>query len=389
MNRELKTNIFIKRPDISFHLIFCFLDLRELAIIAQCSHDFRRMVTNRSFLNMYSYEKDVTISSTNKLYLLSSSSFKHAIQNIDCVMHLVPQEFNILDDLCFCFPKLTTLTISIKPQLDIHFVNISAISQLRNLESLAMNFHVNVEDCPKIHPMFIDKIRLLPAIRILKVYDLFIFFDYHYETFGLENLRRLCAQPGAPKYLTTLCLFDGDFISDHQVEECAQLLEKLPSLNSIELRKIGNMRFPKLLAKWVTHIDVYNRQFPDTSDLIYFNRLDFIELNDCSISCTDLKQIITVHANRLETLRLWNVCTTQASFLDTIITFDTISQCIALTNLHIVKCRGLVESEFHLLNKCRKIKQILIHNCGFTIEQKNALEIRSNTFPLLTRCEIH
>jgi hypothetical protein len=49
-------NYFTKTPDISYHLIFCFLSLEELCLIAQCSKEWKRLVTAPSFLNMFPNE---------------------------------------------------------------------------------------------------------------------------------------------------------------------------------------------------------------------------------------------------------------------------------------------------------------------------------------------
>jgi hypothetical protein len=437
-------------PDISFHLIFCFLEPKELTLIAQCSRDFKRMVTNRSFINMYSCDEyQFKISSANTLNSLSSSPFNHLVQDIQFYIdlplestlktlltsfsrlkqlklmgpryngqqishikqHQAPllslHELNIylfhsqhahfLDEICFFFPKLTKLVIVCCNSNSFESMNISAIINLKCLETLMMNF--NGLNFFSIHETIIDTVRLLPALRVLDVQDLFVFHNSFGLSNGLVNLRRLCAQPGAPTALskislafTTLKLFQVGDINGHQHIECAELLSTLPSLESIELNELyGNIDIPRSLAKWTTRIDVHHRGFigTDICNLLDFKRINHICLKSCTLGSQRLESLITFNAPRLKTLIISNLgWENQVNA----ISFVTISQCTELVILSIQNSAGLVASEFHFLNQCSKLKEIQIYFCSLrredlTLEQQKSLNLRSSTFPSLTKCD--
>jgi hypothetical protein len=360
MNRELKY-ILPTRPDISFQLIFCFLDLKELTLIAQCSQDFRRMVTNRSFLNMIqNIDFDV------------SSAPKNSIASIIC-------QFKLLR-------RLRLYNIKTKD------IDISSIVQLKHLEILI----IRVVSCIN-HKIIIDTVRLLPALRILDVQGLFDFntIDHFYEFIGMTNLRLLCAQPGAPSSLTTIGSFGND-LSENQKIECAQLLERLPVFDTLEFDNDDHeysSPISILFSKWVTQIIFQNRKFVDSdiSALLYFNRINYIHLSHCSITNTLLKQLVTANVSRLKTLKLFNFVLNEDV---NSISFKTISKCTELVILDLWNCGGLCSRELHLLNQCKKLNEIEICNCGLKMEnlslkQKKILKLRSHTFPSLTKCEIY
>jgi hypothetical protein len=43
-------------PDISYHLIYCFLSLKELTLVGQCGKTWNRLVTEPSFLNLFRHQ---------------------------------------------------------------------------------------------------------------------------------------------------------------------------------------------------------------------------------------------------------------------------------------------------------------------------------------------
>jgi hypothetical protein len=376
-------------PDISFHLVFGFLNLKELTLISQCSHNFRRMATNQSFLNMFSHDNIIKIYDTNTFNSLVASPFKHIIRNIKFGDH--SSLIKSLSSLISQTKLLRKLKLVIYTD---DIATLSAIGQLKHLEILIMK--LDPYDPDPNHEIIIDTIRLLPALRVLDVQRLFDFnsvLDKHCDaTIGMTNLRRLCVQPGAPSSLTTICSFDNN-LSEIQQIECAQLLEKLPVLDKLDfLFDEGDCFIPILLAKWVTCFIFEYHDFFKTgiSGLLNFNRIIYIDLTDCSIQDAMLQQLVTAHASRLKTLKLSNF---DSDNLVMIISFETISKCSELNTLVLHHCFGLRSSEIHLLNQCKKLKEILLHDCGLkmedlTAENQKALGLRSTTFPSLTRCEI-
>jgi hypothetical protein len=430
----------MQRPDISFQLIFCFLNLQELSNIAQCCKEYRRMSTSKSFINMYSNTVSVVdIKQEYEWASLVSSPFKNIVENVAhccvypnmismftqlnrlkkldlyistgaafeqighfkptpllslCELYVAfrekPDFYSFLRDICLFYPKLTKLDIEIIQRPD--QLNISAICQMQHLEVLRLNF--NYENFHQFHAIIIDTVRLMPALKILNVNELFCFHNSngHLPSSGLVNLRRLCEKPGAPPSLTTILHFDGDLIGN-QLIECAQLLENLSSLKSIELIKIGNLSsMPISLAKWVTRVKIRSRNFFnfDIDALLHFNRMNSIDLIYCSLSIyTMLSQIITFNASRLKKLGIRHL-----RFEPSTISFDTISRCKELETLYLENCGGLLASEFHLLHQCSKLKFIRILFChlemnDLTIQQQKSLEIGSSVFPSLKQCTLY
>jgi hypothetical protein len=75
-------------PDISYHLIFCFLSLKELTCIAQCNKEFTRLVTESSFLNMFHFQGVLNINRQMQIQSASQSPLRSVIVNIKMDIYL-------------------------------------------------------------------------------------------------------------------------------------------------------------------------------------------------------------------------------------------------------------------------------------------------------------
>jgi hypothetical protein len=428
-------------PDISFHLIFCFLSVRELSIILQCSHDFKRLVTQKSFISMYSSssENEILAIKDSQLSLLEASLFKPIVKNIEfqcdssldvlwmltkftslkkmilcneteksCHPRWIPYKPHILNSLqelymnfnytfnsrSFAnklfnsfsyFPNLKKLEVEFHATNYFAGFYMSTISQLQKLKSLRMRFIQS--NFRRIYEIIIDSVRLLPELEVLDIDGLFPFKN---TDDGMINLRRLCAQPGPPPALKTIGLFREKIPRHYQVE-FVELLKQLPSFDRIDYTLLSNAdSFPIYLSLWIQKMIIFDTLFIDVdiSKLGLFNRLSSIILTNCSISKVLFTQFIETHASRLEELEVDN---TLLCSLD-IISFRTISLCTNLVHLHISNCRHLLASEFHFLNECKNLRKIVIYRCGFiyhdlSADQKLALQLPSEVFPKLTICQ--
>jgi hypothetical protein len=414
-------------PDISFHLIFCFLTLKELTLISQCSHQFKRMVTNPSFLKMYSRDEILYLLGIGNLSLLINSPINKTIQNIKyigeytlnmlpsitqisnlktlrleqplddsqnfttllpCFNHPIPlQSLNELyilirygrpDNNCLfqsfsLFPNLHTLNI-IFNICEFDSIEISNIVQLQKLQKLKLS---SPRPSGKNIQIIIDTVRLLPSLRVLDVHNLF-------TKEPLMSLRKLCAQPGAPPSLRKICSM---YNLSEDPEESARLLEQLTELDSIEVDFVDSLPIPNCFSRWMCHISIYNRVFQenDVKNLVLLKRINFLQLNNCSINNEMLNELLCANASRRIKKLILNYMN------NSIISFQILSKLTEITHLHLISVRGtFLESEFHLLYNCKKLEEIIIINSGFhwvslNFDQKQELIIPSKILPSLKK----
>jgi hypothetical protein len=397
-------------PDISFHLVFCFLTLKELSFITRCSREFRRLSTTQSFINMFfsSCEEEIQIQNSYNLHSILVSPFKNQVKHIEYygdfaskkVLQLFTQflklkkiklvylENHVVQNQNFekisSFNNFTMsslqdlwvefdLDIGFDRYIVVHFLdslshfptslkefhmkiyppafknvivnNISNISQFQQLEILQLKIVLISSTCDTI----IDTVRRLPLLRILHVDKLF---------HNVMNVRRLCAQPGAPPALKQISSFNG-LGSTMQQNECAQLLLQLPSLERIQMKIWFPHPIPISLVQWVSDLSLEEWHFNDDfiTNLSLFKKIDSIHLLNCRL-----------------------------------VSFSSISQCTELTHLKLHRCSGLLASEFHLLYNCSKLETIQISFCdlenNLTQEQTASLKLPSQVFPALQQCKI-
>jgi hypothetical protein len=362
-------------PDISFHLIFCFLKLKELPHIEQCCHRFKRLVTNESFLKMFSssHQEEVIILPTNKKNdsrrwnLLIASPFQSLVQNVE----LYYNDFSLEEALPLFeqFKHLHNLNLNY-----IRFENInqfSSISQLKKLETLRITFnHIYSFQCLEY---IIEIVRALPELLVLDVEELF-------GIYKVENIRLLCAQPGAPFKLTTIKSITSHKLDHQNQKEISDLFQQLPALCAIEL-KGWCYSLPQHLAKWVNriHFDDYEDDDHDIETFEIFNRIESITIIEFCISSLGLEKLIRTNFSRLKHLTFERGLAT--------LSFTLISKCTELIVLNISHCnRGLISSEFHLLNNCTKLKELRLHKCGINLSEQQ--KATSKLFLSLRICQV-
>jgi hypothetical protein len=406
-NKRKRQEAFQKSiPDISFHLVFCFLNLKELILISQCSHNFKRLVTRQSFINMYPNKQTIKIFNTDSLFLMSSSKFQHTINHIELTGVFAFSIIRLFASLTHL--KKLTLTYKYDAFIQQQIINedLDQIQSNSLLQDLCIKFNP-IQHIPKVFESFslfpnltkldmtygsqnhfnieiqMQNVRLLPALQVLDAREL---FKMH-QTSGLDNLRRLCAQPGAPTALKIIRSFIGT-IPDSNIEECAQLLQQLPTLDEIDYSIFMDNSIPTPLARWTRGLRVSHRYFlnSDMNSLTHFKKIESICLSSCTISEAKVTQLLTMYKTGLKYLTVID---------HSKLSFVTISQCTELVRLISFNCSGLLlTSEFDLLSHCKKLEFIRIQNCGFkmndlTSEQQAALRIPSKVFPSLKNCHIY
>jgi hypothetical protein len=408
-------------PDISFHLIFCFLTLKELTLIAQCSRYFKRLVTNPFFLNMVSYEDPFDIK--NKLVEMIESPFQHTIKNIDCKSISYNTE---MLQLFTRFTRLKKLTLQYTPdgnisnpnnlisktiqdldifiyaslcshhemklflsetfhlfpnliKLDLGFnyffyfeaqFDLTNLVQLKHLETLILNDqHGYLSDTN-----IINVVRSLPELSVFAVHGP----NFSLIKNRLENLRLLCAQPGAPRLLK---IIDSESLELTDLETCPNeiehLLNQLPAIEQVNLKIDNNVLIPIQLAKWTKSLQLYGRNFnvDDFKALSYFKKLESFSLYRCLVNRFSFENIIN---RKLKQLTIMDCIAIP-------MTFKSISQFNELTDLRLNNCTGLFASEFHFLFNCSKLEIIIIRNSGLILSEhwQAALKIPSSVFPSL------
>jgi hypothetical protein len=69
-------------PDISYHLIFCYLRLSELSLVLQCNKEWNRILTAPSFLTIFRHNTALKIGDKHKIQTASNHPFASIIRNI-------------------------------------------------------------------------------------------------------------------------------------------------------------------------------------------------------------------------------------------------------------------------------------------------------------------
>jgi hypothetical protein len=413
-------------PDISYHLIFRFLRIKQLSLIARCSKEFRRLVTNKSFINMYSSKEVIKINDLNKMISMIESSFKTTLQNIEfnyislfdvlpwianftnlknlklnattnCYNRRNPvihekiemltqnsppsQSLNNLiielrdfehlyynnklydESLFSLFQNLTVLDLRI-PTYIFNLINISIVNHLKKLANLTILFVGN--DDHSADAQVIDTVRLLPSIKVLDANGLFRFDNENkLLNIGLKNLRRLCAQPGAPACLTAIHSKHwpaaDNIPHENYQNEVVQLLQQLPALNEFSILGFCCDSIPTFLAPWTKDIEIYKTIIVSQhiKEIFQFSRIESISLIYCSITTDLLVNLIRIHTTRLKKFLF-------EGLLEHIPFLSAISECSQLYHLEIRNCKGLQQTkDLQILHKCKQLKFLRLFDCGF------------------------
>jgi hypothetical protein len=424
--------------DISLQLIFCFLNLVELPIIAQCNKRWYRLVTDKLFFNMYQNNKVMSISNQCDISLLSSSKFRDILRDVcfenyaisKCNLELIPQltklhsvEFTINLDQTYDFvssfrlfpSSLRILRLYIKTNSLINNVHIAlqklfdAVSLITQIEELKLvedlnnindfpflSYLVNLERLALYTGYFDRTVRnsLITAIRSLPKIKQLIMDDNWFTRNNLDFLRQLCAQPHAPSCLRSLPTF-CDIESDLQ-DEFVNLLKELPSLKGIQYVCTGEYSLSKSLAQFLCGFSISKHVFNDSEidSLISMTQLIEILLDECSMTEAQFKRLFQAIGNKLLYLSIFKLKIKSQDL------FHALSNCSQLKQLSIS-----LDSDFHSscsfylfkLGKCTLLEKLSIFFTSDIMSSKSTtlkylfksvLSLPSDLIPSLKNVEI-
>jgi hypothetical protein len=427
-----------ENPDISYHLIFCFLSLKELPLIARCSKEWNRLVTQPSFLNMFPkqhiyFDRETMIQSAstssfqiiisriklNISFLCPSSAtsylthFKHLIYlNLNMVNYwfgnnnktsdgFVSHVFQLLGS------TLRQLTISISPD----FTTFALLNQLQNalsfltsLESLKImnnsTRHFNFTNSSFLSHMKelklfscdcignISLIRDLPDNLALcsslvhldlqgYLFDNLVEFKKVFKAFQNSKINHLAG------------LYN---IHKDQEYECAQLLNQLSHLRSIDISLVSlDHPIPKLLGKWIHRLSINNRIFSekDILDIINLPHLKSLcLLYRCKLSSEQMENLIGGLSYQLEHLHV------NLSHGPLVISFQPLSKLVNLKSLSFQDVFMKDFREYELLTNCKQLESIKMKSQYLFKEKlsenmQEALKIPSSVFPRLKTVDIY
>jgi hypothetical protein len=399
-------------PDISYQLIFCFLDLKELPSIARCSKNWNRLITDTSFLNMFRHNKTFKLLPTNGRTLYTGSFTQIIreirISNLNHTLYLV--NFNRLKSLDMTFwwggyafeidrvfqilsPRLLELKLSMnnwcsfvgsdRPACIVHFqkvlshlnlltflsimsnrrqifTDISFLSQMKQLQSFCFDDFYNGPTNDIYHCL-----SSLPHLTCLNSCTF-----THSKT--ISDLKEICAQAekfAKLKQIGSFC--DYEINDENNQYQYLQLLNQIPSLESIEINfHICPIKIPSLLGKWIRelHFGVGNINEEQVSILIHLPQLKSLNLNSpLTIDASNLQKMIRGLSSRLEVL----VLSTYYLFEEVYeVSVQDILTCTRLKTLSLQ--RIIIRGDIDLLRNCDQLKTFKIYHC--TLYDTHGLE---------------
>jgi hypothetical protein len=396
-------------PDISYHLVFCFLTLPELSHVARCNKEWRRRVITPSFLSMFPHHIEIQCKNIHKIEHAAASPFRQVIHkmifldtcrlgaasylvsfprllkldmdvdwmhidNADFDITLVFQSMPFLQEL-----KVSTETVPHRgvPLSFAHFqVALGSLKALTFLDFSPFQYMRNV-----FHPTLISSIRSLTNLTYLNIG----YFDG--DAFTLEQL---CLQPGAPinlKHVGQFCHW-----TQKAQEAYALHLNKLPSLQTIGgTMKISMEPICTLLNKYVQKIAIFDTEINNkvVETLFSFTSLKSISLEHCKPNSQQLNKLITGLSYRLEELCIINDWPYENP---THLSFSTLSLCSKLKTIQLFNVHGLYAQQCDLLLNLKQLTTIRLAGYQFHVNQlephmKHALTLPSKEFPMLKTFE--
>jgi hypothetical protein len=432
-------------PDISYQLVFCFLSLQQLPLIAQCSKEWKRLVTVPPFLNLFSnnnnkmHHKIVLQSDKErKLESLSKSSFRSIIHEIKLIdfsyetIFLV--EFNRLESLtleinwtkCNQFnispvfealgPRLTELNVNMKlyvltssliqdfqnalsfltSLVSLKFItndcvkifqNISFLSRMKQLKSLCC-------DCIQEIVLMKHMVDYLGALENLTHLELCDFFYFDFSSFEVQFKELV----NGLKHLKLKHLGSFYIPPQHKQIKFAQLLNQFfPYLETIDVRIGQQSNIPGFIFdKWIHHLQINNRYLEeqDVQEIKSLSNLKSFKLYNFGIEKVNMSYLIDGLSSRLEILDLHVY-----NYYDWRISFRSISRYTKLKSLSLFDVLSVDDKEFELLTNCKQLESISIQyyrratlntiklDTLGPIMQK-ALSIHSFDFPMLQKINI-
>jgi hypothetical protein len=409
-------------PDISFQLVFCFLPFRELPLIARCSKEFKRIVTEPLFLNMFRQNEEMNLEQKVNFHNASTSVFRHIIRQMTFfheplehtrfLPHFHHPVFKALGSHLLEL-KVDTIPqdedeLPLNPPSFCHFQ--SALSFLTSLTSLYLSNFVDEE---RFYDMsFLTHMKQLKTFRcdyidiyLIPIQDLAHNLSFcseltHLDLFRENDIVHHLPDPqlaGALKQtkLNHLGVFYN--VSQDQQYDCAQILNHFSYLKTIgieiETTMTGATTIPTLLGKWIHNLELSYRTISDKDvlDLISLPHLKSLELYHCVITDLQMKTLIEGLSTKLQDFVVY-----YSPYLDSVcvkIIFDSLSRCTKLKSLHLSNIGGVKDSEFDSRNNCKLLESISISNTDpwrpRPLNIPSVLKNPSIVFPMLKKVEFN
>jgi hypothetical protein len=255
--------------DISYHLVFCFLTLKELAVIVQCSREFRRLVTMQSFISMYSSKEIIKLNINQSLNSLAKSPFRFFVYNISL------QYFPGMNLTSFTTLNLTS------------FSRLNSVTVDDNRHNWILN-HLIIKKCCEI-----------PSLKQLNLPEL-----------SIRDLSELTERSHSLEHISSF-----NNLNKIDLDTCAQLLSRIPSLQSISYERHQNdeqLTLPKQLFPWITSIYFCDYEFKlgDFEEILNIKKLRDLSLDNCrNIGILQFQSLMKSMENQLQFLEIarWNV----------------------------------------------------------------------------------
>jgi hypothetical protein len=377
-------------PDISYHLIFCFLSLRQLPLIAQCSKEYKRIVTELSFLNMFRHKYAMElfkIKNKQQIELLSKSPFHHAIRGI--IMH--DTYGNLLSNSIYFiqFYKLISLDIAIdwcedrKQNFDIKpvfqalgpgLLKLKIIVFNNPYKSSPWNFQKALLFLTSLTSLELNKVfptdcSFLSHMKQLRSFScdfdlthLYLNYSSPSDNSFVYQMRNVCTELensklkniGSFKYFTN--------IPKKQESECLQLLNRFNQLETIDIKFVCNDKIPTFLGKWIQNLEFHQRTITDRdmSDMIInLPNLKSITLESCMIQPLQIKNLINGLCKRLEVLCINSENGFHVTYFQ--VPFDSLFTCTKLKSLKLALVYDLEMNKIdELFICCKQLKSVEI-----------------------------
>jgi hypothetical protein len=399
-------------PDISYHLVFCFLQLKELPLVAQCSKEWNRLATNPSFLVMFKHNDVLNLNppKNNEIIdLTPTSPFLRVIRKIKFSNHFCSlDQMNIL----IHFTRLKSLNLKIRwsqnlTNREMNF-DITHLFQALSSELIELSIEIfkNTNSVPPVALChFQTALSLLTSLKILKIrcMDENIIQDISFLS-HMKNLRvfscncisdvlsssnalatnlSFCKKLLHLQYmmdyddpiphLRDLCtglensklssLYLGYDPLENQDYECFQLLNKLKHLKKIVLAMPSKPRIPISLGKWIHSLFLVHRPMTDQDviDIIGLPFLKSIHLLNCTMDGLKMKALTDGLAPRLEE---FTANADRDHIVGIEIPFESLSKCDKLKTLALTYVT-IDEREYNSLSSKQSAQ--LVFSCNFQI----------------------
>jgi hypothetical protein len=385
-------------PEFYFHLIFCFLRLKEIPIIAQCSKKMRDIVMSPSFVKLFKHTESLGIHEATVISA-SNSIFHNLVQEIS----IGNTPFHLPTYLVH-FPRLSKLSLTFTfIHGDIFDIRPAFKTIAPRIKELRINIHIKFDDVfPSSYVNFRNALcsftkvscfnirictpyisrygysggsgRLLGLIKplrcMLDLVHLKIPEFFLHNSQGHEGFTQLFTHPVHQKLKSIDTFHD---IPYHYQEEFRRLFSALPSLESVQVVVLNQGPIPTLLGKWIKDLYIEQRTLyePDINAIVSIGNLISISIQNCKIDNMNVQNLIRCLSSRLERLIL--------SFANQscAISFDLLSTCTKLKWLTITNVLGLRAESINLLEQCIHLEFVIIQN--FTRDGKLELQIHGSS----------